>query len=161
MFSLKQILGQHASLKPQNTTLKSQDAVLKSLAQQLNQQQRFNKAWQSAAPELQHYSQATSVEGSTLIVVAESGLVANKIKLLASQLIPTLNQLINVNCLPTQRHNLTAIRVKVQAKSLLKQGTKRITGLSKVASEELASFAQTTKNEKLAEAIKKLSSHRR
>ncbi len=161
MFSLKQILGQHSTSKSQETAIKSQDAVLKLLAQQLSQQQRLNNAWQQATPELAKYSLATAIEGNILIVVTESGLVANKIKLLATQLIPTLNELINTKCLPSQRCNLTAIRAKVQAKSLLKQGTKRITGLSKVASEELASFAQTTKNPKLAEAIKKLSRHQR
>lgn len=161
MFSLKQILGQHSTSKSQEVAFKSQDVVLKLLAQQLSQQQRLNNAWLQATPELGKYSQATAIDDNILIVVTESGLVANKIKLLAPQLIPSLNELINEKCLPSQRRNLTAIRVKVQVKSSLKQGTKRIAGLSKVASEELASFAQATKNPKLAEAIKKLSRHQR
>lgn len=164
MFSLKQILGQHGTSKPQETVpkssgIKSQDAVLKLLAQQLSQQQRLNNAWQQAAPALAKHSQATAIESNTLIVVTESGLVANKVQLLATQLIPALNELLNTKCLPSQRCNLTAIRAKVQVKSFSKQGTKRITGLSKVASEELASFAKTTQNQALKEKLLKLSAH--
>lgn len=98
--------------------------------------------WQAATPKIVgEYSFASSLINGQLIVLADSAIVATKIKLTQASLLTELQNLQNHNQ-SFRECKVTAIRVKVQVKSRPKSVIKTPRRLSNSASNNLKQLAE-------------------
>lgn len=127
--------------------------ALSRLAASINIAQRL---WIAATPDLiGQFSRATSLKNSQLNVVADNGAVATKIKLLNTSLLTKLDNLTQSSQFG-KGTKITAISVKVQAKSSLVKPAKPQRKLSSQASASLVSLTKTLNDSPLREALNRL-----
>lgn len=146
MFKLNQVFHQHDTLKP--------------LLQQADQRQQWQRLWAQIAPEFGAYSQALALNDNILTVSASSGMVANRIRLLESELLRRFQE-IRQKSKQIKGLNLNAIKVKVQVKNSPPARQKRIQPLSSQALQSLQRCADHTSNTALQQALNSLVKHQR
>ncbi|MBC7787459.1 MAG: DUF721 domain-containing protein [Methylophilaceae bacterium] len=114
------------------------------------------KLWLTAAPQqISQFSRAISLKNHQLYVVADNGAIATKIKLLRSTLLTKLHNLTLSD--PFSRGcKVTAIDVKVQAKSNLNKPPKLQRRLSDSASHSLTNLVENLTDSPLRKALVKL-----
>lgn len=133
-------------------TLSQQDSTLQTLSAQAEHINALQKAWEAAIPpSLKRQCHAGLLDNQQLTVYATSGTIAAKLKLLTSGLLAKLT---------TQGLEVTAIRVKVQVKSDLRQPAKAARSLSSTAADELKKLAASLPDSPLRTALKQLASRR-
>lgn len=114
------------------------------------------KMWVAATPNvISQYSRAISFKNGQLNVVADNGAVATKIKLLNASLLTQLDNL-TLSSQFGRGSKVTAINVKVQAKSSLLNRAKPQRKLSKRASTCLESLSNNLSDSPLREALNRL-----
>ena len=146
MHQFKTLFSLGAGLESELVTL-TRHAELTNIAQ---------KMWVAAAPNIiSQFSRATSLKNGQLKVVADNGAVATKIKLLNASLLTQLENLNQSNhfCRDTK---VTAISVKVQAKSTLIKRVKPQRKLSNRASASIESLCNNLVDSPLREALSRL-----
>ena len=112
--------------------------------------------WRAATPKvISQSSRATSFKNGQLNVVADNGAVATKIKLLNASLLTEFDNLRLSNQF-SWGDKVTAINVKVQAKSTLLKRAKPQRKLSKQASSYLESLSNNLADSPLREALNRL-----
>lgn len=137
-------------------TLFSLDADLIALSRHAESINIAQKMWVAAAPNLiSQFSRATSFKNGHLNVVADNGAVATKIKLLNASLLTQLDNL-NQSSEFGRGCKVTAISVKVQAKSTLIKPAKPQRKLSSRASASLESLSSNLVDSPLREALSRL-----
>lgn len=119
----------------------------------------FNMAqqlWLAAAPrQISQHSHASSLNNGLLSVAANNGAVATKIKLLEANLLSQLHNL-TLNTALSKGCKVTAISVKVQAKSSLDKPPKPQRKLSGTASHSLTKLVENLADSPLRDAIARL-----
>lgn len=125
----------------------SRYAASANMAQQL---------WLAAAPtQISQHSHASSLNNGLLCVAANNGAVATKIKLLEANLLSQLHNL-TLTTPFSKGAKVTAISVKVQAKSSLIQPKKPQRKLTLQAASSLKNLADELEDSPLRAAISKL-----
>jgi hypothetical protein len=137
-------------------TLFGLDADLIALSRHAESINIAQKIWVAVAPTLiSQFSHATSLKNGQLNVAADNGAVATKIKLLNASLLTQLENLSQSNQFG-RGSKVTAISVKVQAKSALIKRAKPQRKLSKRASASLESLTDNLVDSPLREALNRL-----
>ena len=137
-------------------TLFSSNTELASLNRHAEAINLVQQLWLGAAPQaITQYSRATSLNNGGLLIAADNGAVATKIKLLEANL---LSQLHNLALKPpfSKGCKVTAINVKVQAKSSLVKPAKPARKLSPQASDSLNNLSMQLADSPLRIAISRL-----
>lgn len=124
----------------------------------------INKLWQASAPKvLSQSSKAIALENGQLKVLADSPIIANKIKLTQVDLISSLlTQLENLqkNESFLRECKVTSISVKVQVKSAPRPALKAPRIISAKASTNLKKLAQELGDSALAQKLNSLANKR-
>lgn len=124
----------------------------------------LNKLWQASAPKvLSQSSKAIALENGQLKVLADSPIIANKIKLTQVDLISSLlTQLENLqkNESFLRECKVTSISVKVQVKSTPRPALKSPRIISAKASNNLKKLAQELGDSALAQKLNSLANKR-
>ncbi len=124
----------------------------------------LNKLWQASAPKvLSQSSKAIALENGQLKVLADSPIIANKIKLTQVDLISSLlTQLENLqkNESFLRECKVTSISVKVQVKSTPRPALKAPRIISAKASTNLKKLAQELGDSALAQKLNSLANKR-
>jgi Dna[CI] antecedent, DciA len=143
-------------------TLLSENSQLSALAKNVQSHTLLQQLWHLSAPKiLALASHATSLNNGQLTVLANSAIVANKIKLTEVSLLSSLlTQIQNLQKKqPSLREcKVTAISVKVQVKSMPKPVIKTPRMLSAKAATSLKTFAQDLGESPLATKLNALAS---
>ncbi len=114
------------------------------------------KLWLAASPkQISQFSRAISLKNNQLYVVADNGAMATKIKLLNATLLTQLHNL-TLSGPFSKGCKVTAIDVKVQAKSSLNKPKKPQRKLSRNASHSLSNLIENLTDSPLREALVKL-----
>lgn len=125
---------------------------------------QLNKLWQASAPKvLSQSSKAIALENGQLKVLADSPIIANKIKLTQVDLISSLlTQLENLqkNESFLRECKVTSISVKVQVKSTPRPALKAPRIISAKASTNLKKLAQELGDSALAQKLNSLANKR-
>lgn len=146
-------MQQFKSLFSKDIGLDSELIKLSRHAESINIAQ---KMWISATPSLiSQFSRATILKNGKLNVVADNGATATKIKLLNASLLTQLDCLNKLDQYG-MGSKVTAINVKVQAKSSLIKVKKEQLKLSKRASASLESLRNNLVDSPLREALTRL-----
>jgi hypothetical protein len=128
------------------------NADLAALSSQAGSLTATQKIWDAIAPDsLKQFTQAGSVKHKRLIVYADNGAVAAKIKMLLPSLLTKLQN---------QGLEVTSIRVVVQVKSGLEKPAKSVRNLSPQAASSLQNLAAELKGSALGEALSRLASRK-
>jgi hypothetical protein len=139
-------------------SLFGQNAQLSALAKQMHEKELINRLWQSATPmELSTTSHAALLENGLLTVFAFNGATASKIKLSQASLLKALNNSIETNA-QFSLCKVTAIKIKVQVKSVLPQPQRRSISLSSTGAQHLTHLAEQLGESKLGEILNRLAS---
>lgn len=146
MHQFKTLFSLDAGLNPELVVL-SRHAESINIAQ---------KIWMAAAPSLiSQFSRATSLKNGQLNVAADNGAIATKIKLLNASLLTQLDSLSQSNQFG-RGSKVTAISVKVQAKSSLTKRARPQRKLSIKASSSLECLTKKLVDSPLREALSRL-----
>jgi hypothetical protein len=128
------------------------NADLAALSSQAGNLTATQKTWDAIAPDsLKQFTQAGSVKHKRLIVYADNGAVAAKIKMLLPSLLTKLQN---------QGLEVTSIRVVVQVKSGLEKPAKSVRNLSPQAASSLQNLAVELKGSALGDALSRLASRK-
>lgn len=140
-----------------NTLLQATaDSQFNSLAKQANAHLNLRQFWEAVAPQIiSQNSFAGSLSNGQLVIYAHNASVAAKIKLTSANL---LQQLQNLQKTDTfyRECKVTAITVKVQAKSQAKPVAKAPRRLSRQAASCLKSMAEQLGDSRLADKLRRL-----
>lgn len=135
----------------------SLDADLIALSRHAESINAAQKLWIAAAPsQITQFSHAGSLKNGQLNIYADNGVVATKIKLMNASLLTQLDHL-NQAAAFGRGSKVTAINVKVQAKSSLVKRPRPQRKLSKNASSILDSLAKNLSDSPLRDALNRLS----
>lgn len=146
MFKINQVFQQHDRLKP--------------LLAEVENHVQWQQLWTAAAPEFSALSHVLTLSENTLMIAANSGMVANRIRLLEPELLRRMQQIIQKSR-QIKGLNLIAIRVKVQVKNTPPVRRKRIQPLSHHAQQALQACAETIQNPALQHALTTLLKHQK
>lgn len=128
------------------------NADLAALSSQAGSLTATQKTWGAIAPDsLKQFTQAGSVKHKRLIVYADNGAVAAKIKMLLPSLLTKLQN---------QGLEVTSIRVVVQVKSGPEKPAKSVRNLSPQAASSLTNLAVELKGSALGDALSRLASRK-
>jgi hypothetical protein len=143
-------------------TLLSENGQLNALTKNVQSRTFLQQLWQLAAPNiLAQSSHVISLDNGQLTVLADSAIIANKIKLTQVSLLSSLlTQIQNLqkNEPLLRECKVTAISVKVQVKSTSKPGIKAPRMLSAKAATSLKTLAQGLGESPLATKLNALAS---
>lgn len=146
MFKINQVFNRNNTLKP--------------LLQEADHHQQLQQLWVLAAPEFCAYSQVLALNQGTLLIGANSGAVASRIRLTEASLIRKIQEF----CQKSKKIkglNLISIKVKVQVKSQPAEKRKRIKPPSSKALSTLEACADTVENPALQSALRNFIRHQR
>lgn len=144
MFKINQVFSQHSELKP--------------LLVEAEARQQLQQLWARVVPEFALHTQVLAWSSNILTITAFSGVVANRIRLLESELLRRLHEN-NQKSKQIKGLNLSAIRVKVQVKNAPQVRQKRIPPLSAKALQSLQQYANVTENSALQASLHRLLTH--
>jgi hypothetical protein len=144
-------------MRPINAVF-TENSPLKQLAGQVQAHQHLQAFWQAGAPTIiAQNSFAASLNNGTLLVYADSAIVANKLKLTQTSILTQLQQL-QANNVAFNDCKVTAIVVKVQVKSKPVPVVKAPRILSTQAANSLANLANQLGDSALSQQLKALAS---
>jgi Dna[CI] antecedent, DciA len=139
-------------------TVFSNSNALNNFNQNIKAHQLLQQFWLAAAPKIiAENSFASSLINGQLLVLADSALVTNKIKLTQASLLTQLQNL-QLSTQAFRECKVTAITVKVQVKSRPKAVIKAPRVLSRRASNSLKQFANDLGDSPLANKLQALAS---
>jgi len=145
-------------------TLLTADNQLNQLNNNALSRALINHLWHISAPKiLAQSSRAISLKNDQLMVIADSSIVANKIKLTQADLLSSLlTQLQNLKKKEPSlgECKVTSISVKVQVKSTPSPAVKAPRSISTKASNTLKTFAQKLGESPLAQKLDSLANKR-
>lgn len=128
-----------------------ENAELAILSDQATRLTALQKTWNSAVPDaLKPFTQAGAVKYKRLIVYADNGAVAAKIKLLLPSLLTKLQK---------QGLEVTSIRVEVQVKSMARITGKTVRTITPQAAKNLNALADELSGSDLGAALARLAKH--
>ena len=141
-----------------NTSQRQDNSLLAQLTKDLQAHQLLQQLWLQVVPSILGKSSfASNLINGQLNILADSAIVANKIKLTQASLLTQLKNL--QNCTQTFREcKVTAIVVKVQVKSRPKPIIKTPRKLSNTASKHLKKLAEQLGDCPLADNLNVLAS---
>lgn len=132
------------------------NSELDALAERLQSHQTLAALWQNAAPkQLAESSKAIKLINGQLVILADSAIIANKIKLTQASLLMQIDNL-QQNVRQFSACKVTAIAVKVQVNARAKPIAKPPRMLSANAATHLKDLAQHLGDSPLATKLKSL-----
>ena len=137
--------------------LLDENSDLKPLTQRLAHIKRLQRRYRSFAPErLAEASRVCAVDGTTVVICADSGAVAAALRHLAPRILEELRRLGAANASKHPRdQELTSIRIEVQVKE--RQPKPRVHARGEVPREKLGKVADALGESPLKETLQRLS----
>jgi hypothetical protein len=138
---ISKLLGDNADLKP--------------LAARLEQIRRLQRRYRTLAPErLADTSRVCAIDGTTVVVCADSGPVAAALRQLAPRLLSGLRELAQRNSKHPRDQELTSIRIEVQVSN--PQPKRRVVTRGEMPVEKLAQLAGRLSESPLKETLERI-----
>ena len=141
--------------------LLDENADLKPLTQRLAHIKRLQRRYRSLAPErLAEASRVCAVDGTTVVICADSGAVAAALRHLAPRILEDLRNAARANSSKHPRdQELTSIRIEVQVKE--RAPKPRVHPRGEVPTEKLEKLADELGPSPLKETLRRMSESRR
>jgi hypothetical protein len=141
--------------------LLDENADLKPLTQRLAHIKRLQRRYRSIAPErLAEASRVCAIDGTTVVICADSGAVAAALRHLAPRILEDLRKAAHANSSKHPRdQELTSIRIEVQVK--IREPKPRVHARGEMPVEKLESLAGSLAQSPLKDALQRISRDRR
>jgi hypothetical protein len=141
--------------------LLDENADLKPLTQRLAHIKRLQRRYRSIAPErLAEASRVCAIDGTTVVICADSGAVAAALRHLAPRILEDLRKAASANSSKHPRdQELTSIRIEVQVK--IREPKPRVHARGEMPVEKLESVAGSLAQSPLKDALQRISRDRR
>ena len=137
--------------------LLDENADLKPLTQRLAHIKRLQRRYRSIAPErLCEASRVCAIDGTTVVICADSGAVAAALRHLAPRILEDLRKLASANSSKHPRdQELTSIRIEVQVK--IREPKPRVHARGAMPRDKLGKVADALGESPLKETLERLS----
>ena len=137
--------------------LLDENADLKPLTQRLAHIKRLQRRYRSIAPErLNESSRVCAIDGTTVVICADSGAVAAALRHLAPRILEDLRRAASANSSKHPRdQELTSIRIEVQVK--VREPRARVHARGEVPVEKLEKVAASMASSPLKETLERMS----